>query len=127
MPFDAPDREQLEAGGVEDENQRGIVCAECRERLTSRTASIVVNRHHEHRFMNPGGRIFVMRCFSDAPRVHAMYAPTADYSWFAGFLWRYAHCGNCAFHLGWLFLPLPTEPAPSFLALITSCIVDEGR
>ena len=34
--------------------------------------------------------------------VHGTHASTED-SWFPGYAWRVASCGECASHLGWLF------------------------
>lgn len=41
--------------------------------------------------------------------VHGTHASTED-SWFPGYAWRIASCGECASHLGWLFTSdKPTE------------------
>jgi hypothetical protein len=71
--------------------------------VTEDAAAIEVAGSHEHGFMNPAGLSFHIGCFRKASGCREWGLPTAEHSWFAGCLWRYALCGSCGEHLGWSF------------------------
>ncbi len=56
---------------------------------------------HRHVFFNPRGILFLIRCFGNAPGCLSLGSVTAEFSWFAGYQWCYAHCVGCGQHLGW--------------------------
>ncbi len=95
--------------------EKPILCGSCRHAVTSRAASIEVNRSHEHTFYNPTGVVFRIGCFSMAKGCLTVGEPTLEFTWFPGFSWTYAHCGKCHIHLGWLFA---SEQEGSFFGLI---------
>ena len=96
---DADQREEGEDAG----GRRRLVCAACRNPVTSERQRIEVNGQHEHRCVNPHGYLFHIGCFRDAPGCTVIGAPTTEFSWFRGHAWSHALCTGCAAHLGWRF------------------------
>lgn len=39
--------------------------------------------------------------------IHLHGAPTLEFSWFPGYTWQLALCGQCNAHLGWKFVAGP--------------------
>ncbi len=76
---------------------------------------------HVHRRANPAGDEFEIGCFIDAPGVAVHGEPTAEYSWFAGYLWSFALCRRCDSQLGWFF----DGTEPNFYGLILVQLVEE--
>ena len=74
-----------------------------RQAVTGRDKKIQVSGSHEHTFFNPAGIVFELGCFSAAPGCHRAGRATSDFTWFAGYVWRFALCRNCNSHLGWFF------------------------
>lgn len=81
-----------------------VRCRACGHDVTRRRLAIEVSGAHDHTFRNPAGYSFHVVCFSDAPGCRADGIPTSEHTWFAGFEWNYAVCGNCTGHLGWWFI-----------------------
>jgi hypothetical protein len=110
-PLQALERDAPPAGPIAparaDEHQKApeqaIVCATCGHAITCERERIQILDAHEHRFMNPAGRLFHIGCFARAHGCVPIGAPSGDYPWFPGFDWRIALCGGCADHLGWVF------------------------
>ena len=82
---------------------RAIVCLVCGHKLTRANAAIPVAGSHTHAFMNPGGFVFEIACYRDAPGTVGVGPPSAEWSWFPGHVWRVALCGGCRCHVGWSF------------------------
>ncbi len=93
--------------------ERAIVCAACGHELTRAASAISVAGSHAHTFMNPGGFVFEIACYRDAPGVVGAGPSSAEWSWFPGYRWRIALCGACAVHVGWSF----TSEADRFFGL----------
>jgi hypothetical protein len=100
---DAPDPDtgivEKEDAGAEE--RRHLVCRTCGTVITRGEWGIEVNGAHRHTFMNPGGIVFLIGCFSEAGGCYVLGAPTNEYTWFAGYAWRYVVCAGCLSHLGW--------------------------
>ncbi|NQV99293.1 MAG: hypothetical protein HQ483_06320 [Rhodospirillales bacterium] len=79
-----------------------VVCLRCQSLITRNRWQISVGGH-AHRFSNPLGRVFHIRCFELAPGILLTGAPTGDFTWFADYLWAIALCGACKTHMGWHF------------------------
>jgi len=77
---------------------------------------------HHHRFTNPLGLSFHIRCFEFAPGTRFVGTPTEDHTWFTGYGWAIAHCASCHTHLGWYFTE--SENPPQFFGLIKDRIAD---
>jgi len=97
------------AGDVQEEAKEkekpgespSLVCKTCGTVITRQEYGIEVNGAHRHTFMNPAGIVFRIGCFSEAGGCYVMGAPTTEYTWFAGYTWRYVVCAGCLSHLGW--------------------------
>jgi hypothetical protein len=97
--------------------QRAIVCAACAHPITTIEARISVLDAHEHRFMNPAGRLFRIGCFAEAAGCLVVGLPSDDYPWFPGFAWQVALCAACGDHLGWFFEARERGGALTFFGL----------
>ncbi len=113
--------DELENTG--DDDDRVMVCKACRNPIALANAAIMVNGSHRHTFFNPSGVLFEIGCFSTAPGCANMGTPTSHFSWFTGFLWRFAACRLCGCHLGWQYLAESQEP--SFHGLILDRLLEE--
>ena len=89
----------------EEEAPDFIYCGTCSAVIGNNRDRIEVNGSHDHRFTNPYGFLFHIGCFSEALGCSIAGTPEAADSWFMGFQWRIAACGDCQRHLGWLFRP----------------------
>ncbi len=94
-----------------------LLCKSCSHPITRVDAAREVEDRHLHRCINPAGVTFQVRCFTDAPG--CVGVGTADHSWFDGFAWQIALCGQCATHVGWRF----SGTAGAFVGLIANRIV----
>jgi hypothetical protein len=86
-----------------------LCCAVCLHPITRLTDRIVINERHQHVFANPHGYIFEIGCFAHAPGCVCAGELTTFFSWFPGYAWQAAHCGQCLTHLGWRFLAEDTQ------------------
>jgi hypothetical protein len=80
-----------------------LLCANCKFIITSLEEGIKIKGQHKHTFKNPAGIVYTIGCFSSAKGCIKYGEPTTQYTWFPGFAWNYALCGNCFVHLGWVF------------------------
>jgi hypothetical protein len=92
---ESPEKESTARGG--------IFCRRCGWHVTDQASRITVDGSHNHTFFNPAGLLFELSCFREAPGCSVHGAASADFSWFTGYLWRVALCGQCTAHLGWRF------------------------
>lgn len=91
-----------------------VRCRQCRTLITTSDAAIELAGQHQHVFTNPAGHIFTLVLFRHA-RCEVAGIPTLEYTWFGGYAWQMALCGNCGSHLGWYY----THPEfPDFYGLI---------
>lgn len=81
-----------------------ILCANCRHEITTTAEKIEIAGGHRHTFANPHGIVFDIGCFRSAPGCRQTGFLIPEFSWFAGYQWQIALCGNCRVHLGWLFV-----------------------
>ncbi|WP_319525554.1 cereblon family protein [uncultured Desulfosarcina sp.] len=96
-----------------------IVCRRCLHEITSPVEIREINGAHTHTFANPEGIIFEIGCYRDARGCGYIGPPSTEFTWFSGYTWRIAVCGNCHSHLGWLF---SAPDGRFFHGLITSRI-----
>ncbi len=85
------------------EPEHNWFCRYCGTIITSDAQRIERDGRFGHTFVNPGGYVFGIGCFADAPGCVEAGDYTGDHTWFAGFEWRYALCCGCASHLGWRY------------------------
>lgn len=104
------------------EHEPRLLCARCRHAITRRSRQIAVNGAHTHTFTNPHGLTFHIGCYRDAPGCTEAGTATTEFTWFPGYAWRFAECGGCGVHLGWLF----TSTADGFYGLIVDRLTSGG-
>ena len=80
-----------------------LFCTACSHLVGHVEDRIEVNGSFVHTCTNPYGYVHHFGCHRDAPGCAIGGPPHSADSWFTGFRWRLATCGNCDMHLGWLF------------------------
>lgn len=88
---------------TDDTGRDDLVCAVCKHRITSSSLRRAVEGQHRHTRINPHGYEHHFACFRTARGCVPVGKIVQFYSWFSGYSWQMAHCGNCSIHLGWLF------------------------
>jgi hypothetical protein len=122
-PADAVEHDQQVDTREKDhaEKKDALCCAACKYPITREQDRIQVNEQHQHVFANPHGYIFQIGCFAQAPGCLIAGEETAFFSWFPGYTWRYALCGQCGTLLGWAFRSQMSQ----FLGLILDRLTQE--
>jgi len=87
----------------DSEKKEFLCCAECKYPIARKSDRIQINEKHQHVFANPHGYIFQIGCFAQAPGCVIAGEETSFFSWFPGYVWRFALCGQCLTLLGWAF------------------------
>lgn len=87
----------------QEKEEKDILCRQCEARITSPIHRFEVQGDFEHTFLNPGGQVFRIGCFSSADGCLNLGVPTTDWTWFEGFEWQVAICKQCYVHLGWFY------------------------
>ena len=80
-----------------------LLCIKCKFPITQETDRIQINEKHQHVFANPHGHIFQIGCFARAAGCIVFGDETSYFTWFPGYAWQTALCGNCGDLLGWAF------------------------
>ena len=80
-----------------------LFCTACSHLVGHVDDRIEVRGSFVHTCTNPYGYLHHFGCHRDAPGCAISGPPHSADSWFTGFRWRLATCGNCDTHLGWLF------------------------
>ena len=106
-----PDIEELDK-----EEEEKFYCANCGHLITTGRWWISMDSGHEHRFSNPAGMTFDIRCFKEAPGAVAVGEQSDEFTWFQVYDWQVALCRGCGAHLGWQFTG--DEAPPVFFGLI---------
>ena len=95
---------------TEDESRVGesghgkkLCCHLCRHIVTDKNQRFAFQGGHMHTRTNPSGYIYDFGCFQNAPGCRLLGPPTDEHTWFPGYTWQIAVCGNCGEHLGWSF------------------------
>ena len=101
------------------EKDPAYCCAVCLHNVTQASQAFEVLGQHEYQFTNPHGYQFLIGCFCEASGCLNTGDWISQYSWFAGYLWRYSLCSACHNHLGWQF----RSEQDSFYGLITTRLV----
>lgn len=83
--------------------QKALYCKACGKSITVKDQAITVNSSFRHTFFNPAGIVFELGCYRKAPGCMVAGVPSSEFSWFSGYLWRFALCSGCETHLGWCF------------------------
>jgi hypothetical protein len=97
-------KEQVEIGrAATNAGDDSLRCAVCGHRITDRAYRSEMSGAHEHTFVNPAGFTFRIGCFVAAPGCKHVGETSEAFSWFPGWTWQIAICGNCRAHVGWIF------------------------
>lgn len=84
-------------------SHRRLVCSVCEQHITDDAYRVERAGAHHHTFVNPGGFMHHIACFSIATGIAYRGAPESAFSWFPGHTWQIAACGLCGTQLGWRF------------------------
>ncbi|HEX5752772.1 MAG TPA: cereblon family protein [Archangium sp.] len=102
-PARATPARQAEDATESRDPEKPLCCARCGHFITRERDRTTVNGRATHTRVNPSGFVFHFGCFARAEGALIVGPPTAEASWFPGFVWRYAMCAECKTHLGWSF------------------------
>jgi hypothetical protein len=102
-PTETPPAQQAEEDTGSRAPETPLCCARCGHVITHEKHRTTVNGRHVHTRVNPHGYVFHFGCFSRAEGCLVFGPPTAEASWFPGFVWEVALCAACKTHLGWAF------------------------
>ena len=80
-----------------------IRCRLCGTAITDQSEALEIGLSHQHRYTNPDGISFNIRCYHNAPGCSISGTPTDQDSWFGGYRWQFASCHQCYEHLGWYY------------------------
>ncbi|MBE9515827.1 MAG: hypothetical protein IME93_02495 [Proteobacteria bacterium] len=94
---------------------KGIRCRQCGHTITSPAHKLELQGQHIYCFRNPADVDFVIGCFQQAEGCRPSGGATTEHSWFQGYSWRIALCGQCGLHLGWCYT---NNSGGSFFGLI---------
>jgi hypothetical protein len=86
-----------------EQAEKKISCAYCLNAITTPESQRAINGSFTHVFANPHGYVYEIGCFSKAAGCRPYSTTSSDFSWFSGYNWQIAVCGQCASHLGWRF------------------------
>ena len=109
VPKDQPDTEgettilEKEAEEQSPEEEKYILCRQCRQAITRPDDRISIQGSHRHTFANPHGIVFDIGCFENVKGCGYAGAASDEFTWFAGYSWRVCYCAMCLTHLGWVF------------------------
>ena len=107
LRVDGREKQNRPAGEEQQERAvkpaEAICCLACGAAVTGKDQKIQVSGSHSHTFFNPAGIVFELGCFHQAPGCLVVGAPSTEFTWFPGHIWRIALCRNCRIHLGWMF------------------------
>jgi len=92
-----------EKPSLENKAEKSVFCRVCSHQITTAQKAFSVDGSQIHTFFNPAGIVFEISCFTLAPGCIIEGEASSNFSWFAGYTWRVAFCGNCFTHLGWFF------------------------
>lgn len=101
---------------ISEKEEKIVTCAHCGFPISRKKYIVPINGNSEHTYFNPSGHMFNFICFSEAKGCYPYGSPTSEFSWFEGYLWHYALCASCGYHLGWHFI----NESTSFYGLITT-------
>ncbi len=113
----------LSEDGWEEKTERAILCMACKNKICACSSGMEVNGRHQHTFYNPEGVIYHIGCFASAPGCIIHGKPTLHFTWFEGYRWNFALCGNCGTHLGWHYR---ADGGSKFFGLIFNKLAEGG-
>jgi hypothetical protein len=115
---DTPETDTV--GDAAIDSEKSLLCRQCKSPVTSKRYAVAINGNHLHTFFNPAGVIYEIRCFKQAEGCTVYGQPTDEFTWFKGYVWRYALCASCLVHLGWVF----ESGEKTFFGIINSKLIE---
>jgi hypothetical protein len=103
------------------EEEKYILCRQCRQAITRSEERISVQGSHQHTFANPHGIVFEIGCFKTAQGCGYAGPPSTEFTWFSGYAWKVSFCTLCMTHLGWLFV---ADSGDSFHGFILDRLIE---
>lgn len=76
-------------------------------------------------FLNPHGYLHEVVTVRSAEHVTVSGPATTDFTWYPGYAWAIAWCGNCAAHVGWAFSAVEDREPSRFWGLRREAIVED--
>lgn len=101
-----------------------LLCRFCHAPVARARDAIRIGSNHYYHFINPHGIEFQIGCYRQAPGCDIRGNASEHHSWFPGFRWQLAVCGDCHEHLGWLY---QRQEQDSFYGLIVDKLVEETQ
>jgi hypothetical protein len=120
-PAETPPDRQAEDESESRDPEKPLCCVRCGHVITHERDRTTVDGRATHTRVNPSGFVFHFGCFARAEGCLVIGPPTAEASWFPGFLWQYAMCAACGTHLGWAF-----QGESAFLGLVLDRLTRPG-
>ena len=99
----APEEETAYREESADDEEKIYRCTMCGQDIAYEKERQLINGKPEHTFTNPHGYVFTIGSFSRAHGCSSAGPLTNEFTWFAGYAWRYVLCSGCRSHLGWEF------------------------
>lgn len=121
--FEGKPTEKKRAEEELEKEKNRLLCRLCKTPITSQAHMIVVNGSTKHVFANPSGIVYEIGCFSAANGCINHGLPTQEFTWFAGYSWRFSFCRGCQTHMGWVYLG---EEGSGFFGLILDKLIPES-
>jgi len=92
---------------------KAYLCLNCNLAITYSDRLLAVSGSKRHSYVNPAELTCEFLTFSSCPGGMTLGLPTEQYSWFSGYSWCLAVCGNCHNHLGWHYRRLSESEGPT--------------
>lgn len=100
-----------------------ILCKNCNAVVTKPEFAVRSGQGFSQVFANPAGHVFEIGCFAKAWGCCQGSPPSSEFTWYPGYDWCIGICAACAFHLGWIFLPVRQGPGSKFYGLILDHLI----
>lgn len=100
---------------------KAIRCRHCQHIITRPSHKLDIAGQHIYCFRNPVDVDFVIGCFAVAEGCRTPGDATDAHSWFHGYRWRIALCGQCGEHMGWRY---DNASGSGFFGLIINKLLD---
>jgi hypothetical protein len=106
--LEGPQRSDIFSSPIDEEERqrkprKAVRCSSCGHRVAADDERLAVAGQHRHTCVNPAGVVYRIACFRKAAGCKGQGSFVAEHSWFAGYGWQVALCGNCLVHIGWAF------------------------
>lgn len=113
-------RETEQKEKKKSKKKRKLLCKHCEHIISSPEYRMNFQGVFDHTFLNPSGQMFQIGCFRKADGCVVLGEVSSEWTWFQGFQWQVALCGQCLNHLGWFY---HSETDSPFFGLILDALV----